>query len=146
MSMKNINMHWNIPLSSLFDHCNGKTKSIHMCIWTHKCMMQLAMWVKFGMDMKLIHIDEIPNLSYPKLYWGDYTKTPLLCKHCKISIVKGEGEIYVQVMKIAIFISFVCVTSKVVNLLKEHDEISKSICLFSGQWQHGYSHSLHMDR
>jgi len=32
MSMKNINMHWNIPLSSLFDHGNGKTKSIHMCI------------------------------------------------------------------------------------------------------------------
>jgi hypothetical protein len=32
MSMKNTNMHWNIPLSSLFDHFNGKTKSIHMCI------------------------------------------------------------------------------------------------------------------
>jgi hypothetical protein len=39
----------------------------------------------------------------------------------------------IQVTKIAIFISFVCVTSKVVNRLKEHDETSKSIWLFSGQ-------------
>jgi len=112
-------------------------------------MMELAMWVKFGMDMKMIinmkllHIDEIPNLSYPKFYWGNYIKTSLLCKHCKISIVKGEGRgggrgrggggIDIHVTKIAIFISFVCVTSKVVNPLKKHDEISKSICLFSGQ-------------
>ncbi len=97
MSMKNINMHCNIPLSSLFNHHNCKTKSIHMCIWTYKCMMQLAMCVKVVMDMKMIinmkllHIDEISNLSYPKLYWGDYIKTSLLCKHCKISLVKGEG-------------------------------------------------------
>jgi len=103
-------------------------------------MMQLAMCVKVGMDMimiinmKLLHIDEISNLSYPKLYWGDYIKTSLLCKHCKISIVNGEGGgTGIQVTKIAIFISFVCVTSKVVNLSKEHDEISKSIFLFSGQ-------------
>jgi hypothetical protein len=93
-------------------------------------MMQLAMWVKFGMDMemiinmKLTHIDEIPNLSYPKLYWGGYIKHLFSANITRYLLLKGRGGIDIQVTKIAIFISIVCVTFNVVNLLKEHDEIS----------------------
>ncbi len=90
----------------------------------------MAMWVKFGMDMKmiikmkLILIDEIPNLSYAKLYWGGYIKHLFCANIARYLLLKGRGGIDIQVTKIAIFISIVCVTFKVVNLLKEHDEIS----------------------
>ncbi len=99
--------------------------------------MQFAMSVKFGKDMKmiintkLIHIDEISNLSYPMLYWGDYTKHLFCANITRYLLLKGRGEIDIQVTKIAIFISIVCVTFKVVNHLKEHDEINNYlyVCL-----------------
>jgi hypothetical protein len=78
-------------------------------------MMQLAMWVKFGMNMKLIHIDEIPNLSYPKLYWGSYIKHLFCANIARYILLKGRGGIDIQVTKIAIFISIVYVTFKVVT-------------------------------
>jgi hypothetical protein len=65
--------------------------------------------------MKLIHIDEILNLSYPKLYWGSYIKHLFCANIARYILLKGRGGIDIQVTKIAIFISIVYVTFKVVT-------------------------------
>lgn len=64
-------------------------------------------------NTKLIHIDEIPNLSYPKLYWGGYIKHLFCANIARYLLLKGREEIDIQVTKIAIFISIVCVIFKV---------------------------------
>jgi len=63
-------------------------------------MMQLAMWVKFGMNMKLIHIDEIPNLSNPKLYWGSYIKHLFCANIARYILLKGRGELVSKLPKL----------------------------------------------
>jgi hypothetical protein len=80
--------------------------------------------MKMIIKTKLIHIDEISNLSYPKSYWSSYIKHFFFANIARYLLLKGRQGIDIQVTKNAIFISIVCVTFKVVNFLKEHDEIS----------------------
>jgi len=90
--------------------------------------------MKMIINMKLIHIKEIPNISYPLALLGQLHKNHIFCANIAIYLLlKGRRGIDIEVTKIAIFIYLVCVTFKVVNHLKEHDETCKSICLFSGQ-------------
>ncbi len=51
-------------------------------------------------NTKLIHIDEIPNLSYPKLYWGGYIKHPFCANIARFLLLKGRGEIISKLPKL----------------------------------------------